>query len=202
MTLGGAMVSNPEPGGRGQLSMIFPAFWKGAQVNRDASWTISRLLNGSVMRIRLCRSAQIVSAGDLGISTNGNPWANGETWANGENWESTPAASIVTTSLAGTERFYVDLSVVGQVLWSGHVIGFHLDGYDFAHMVMEITYGAGNIAEVTVSPPLRRDVGPSDAMLFRPSMIVTCQNAAEVAADSPSRKFVSLGAASFAEFLV
>lgn len=201
MTLSGAMISNPEPGGRGMLRMIFRPFSLSRAVNADVSWTISRLLNQSVMRVRLRESMQLVCSADLNVTDTGQTWANGQPWANDENWRSNPFALVAAIALAGSETFTVDLSVTGQVLSIGHVIGFFLEGYDFAHIVMDIDYDGANLATVTVSPPLRRSLAANDLMLFRPSMLVTCMNARELSGDGPIMGLVSLPPVSFAEFL-
>ena len=82
MTLGGFLSENPEPGGRYHLRMSFPAFWKDRARNKDASWTITRLSAGSIMRIPLLPSVQLVAASDLGGTDAGLPWSNGEPWNN------------------------------------------------------------------------------------------------------------------------
>jgi hypothetical protein len=208
MTLGGAMVSNPEPGGRGFLRMSFVPFWRGEQRNTDASWTISRLLNGNVMRVKLSWSAQLVSGVALGMAASagealeGNPWANEQPWANDENWRGNPWVPVSAPALAGVETFQADLSSIGQILRIGHLVGFFLDGYDFTHEVMDVTYDENNVASISVSPPLRRPLTPTDVMLFRPSMLATCQNPSEISVDSPRLRYISLGPINFVEFIV
>ena len=59
MTLGGAAVENPEPGGRATCEMDFAAFVTD-EANRDASWLASRILNGNVMRLPLWDTVQLV----------------------------------------------------------------------------------------------------------------------------------------------
>lgn len=199
MTLGGAAVSNPEPGGRAELRLSFVTF-PTVEANLDASWTVSRILSGSVMRIRLWETVQLVPWADLDITDEGQTWANGQPWANDENWRASPYAPV-STAAKGSETFTVDLSVTGQILKIGHVIGFFLDGYDFAHVVMDIEPD-GDDAIVTVAPPLRRALTSSDRMLFRPAMLVVCQNAAEVAGTFASGRHMQLGAARMVECLV
>lgn len=200
MTLGGVSVENPEPGGRAELLLNFAAFVT-EETNLDASWTVSRILNGSVMRIRLWNTVQLVSEEALNVPDIGQEWANGQPWANDENWRANPFALVTATALAGASSFTVDMSVIGQVLKVGHVIGFLKDGYDFAHMVLDIEYSSG-VATVTVEPPLRRDLAADDLMLFRPSMLVTCRNAREVAGNFARGRTMAFGAARMVEALV
>ena len=58
VTLGGALVEHPEPGGRAALSMTVGPFKNNHIMNRDASWSMTALKNGAVFRIRLCASPQ------------------------------------------------------------------------------------------------------------------------------------------------
>lgn len=200
MTLGGASVLHPEPGGRAELVMAFATF-ADAETNLDASWTASRIMNGTVWRIPLYGSVQLVSAADLDVPDTGQTWANGAAWANDENWRANPFAYVTAAASKGAASFAVDMSILGDVLKIGHVIGFHLDGYDFAHMVMDIDYVDG-VATVTVEPPLRRALAIDDYLLFRPVMTATCANAREVAGNFARGRAMTFGTARFVEALV
>jgi len=180
MTLGGASVVSPEAGGRGELMMEFdPLAIAGS--NLDASWLASRMMNGNAFKIKLfAPSVQLVAAADLGGLDDGVMWSNNLPWDNGLGWAFAPSADITVGGAKGSEQFKVNLNPFGQVLQIGHVIGFTIDGYDFTHIVMDISYPANNRATVTVNPPLRRQVTTDDKMLFRPSMTATCVNAREV----------------------
>lgn len=181
MTLGGASVESPEPGGRGELVLEVAAL-ANANSNLDASWTVSRLLNGAVFRVRLFSpTVQLVPDSALGGSTElGVMWSNGLGWAGNVPWAFDPSASVTAIAAKGSQSFTVDMAALGQVLGLGHVIGFRLEGYDFAHVVTDIGYSAANVATVTVSPPLRRALAVGSAMKFRPSFTCTCVNAREV----------------------
>lgn len=198
LTLGGAAVVNPEPGGRAVLAMAFPALFAADLAQTDASWTISRSQSGAVFRVRLCNSVQLVPTVALDVADTGQTWANGEPWANDENWRANPFALVASAASRGAAQIAVDLSVLGQVLQIGHVIGFFLAGYDFAHIVMDIDYDADDLALVTIQPPLRRPVVEGDLMLFRPSMLVT----GRVDGTVVQRRRVSLGAVNLVEALV
>ena len=58
-TLGGAVSESPEPGGRAVLSVAFNAMRTVAEL--DASWTMSRLMDGSIMRVPIFASPQLVT---------------------------------------------------------------------------------------------------------------------------------------------
>lgn len=203
MTLGGASYENQEPGGRAELIMNFAAFAT-PEANLNASWTVSRITNGTIMRIRLQQTVQLVSEAALGMGTEvaGVPWSNDQPWANGQNWLYDPQAQIHADAAKGASSFSVDLSSLGQVLSIGHVVGFHLDGYDFAHIIMDISYDASDVATVTVEPPLRRALTVSSLMKFRPTMLVTCVNAREVMGNFTSGRHMALNTARFVEALV
>lgn len=177
-TAGGAAVSNPEPGGRGQLFMTFPTVYFDAARSLDVSWTISRVQNGAVMRVRLPPSRQLVTASALTVDDTGLTWANGEPWANDENWRANPWVPVTAAGERGGQTFGADFSTLGEVLSIGHVVGFHVDGLDFAHKVMEVEYSPANIATVTVSPPLRRAIPVGADLRLRPSFLGVVRGAA------------------------
>lgn len=201
MTLGGAMASNPEPGGRAELHLNFATFVTDA-ANRAASWLISRITNGAIMRVRLWDTTQLVPWADLDVPDVGQAWADASPWANDAAWATDPYAPITAVAAKGAEVFTADLSIIGQVLEVGHVIGFEVSGYHFAHVVMAISYGVSDAATVTVSPPLRRALAVTDDMLFRPSMLVTCRNASEVAGTFRRGLHMGLNSAKLVEALV
>lgn len=202
MTIGGALVQYPTPGGRISLTMDFATFSTVAE-NEAASWTISRIMSGALMRIPLYRTVQLVGEADLqGADEPGIPWDNDQPWATDENWDWNPSAPLAAAALRGAETFAVDLGGLGRVLRIGHVVGFFVDGYDFAHVVMDIDYDADDVATVTVSPTLRRAMTTDDRMKFRPRIIAACSNAAEVMGTFQSGRHMSFGQARFVEALV
>lgn len=203
MLLGGASYENPEPGGRAELRLEFVPF-ANANTNLDASWLATRIQNGNIMRIRLWGpTPQLVSDAALGVSAPlGLNWSNGKGWANGYGWEVNPSADITVAGVKGGTTFTANLNPFGQVLQIGHVIGFSLSGLDFAHLVTDISYSANNRATVTVSPPLRRDVPGSARMLFRPVMLATCINGADVATNFKRGNVMAFNDARFVEALV
>jgi hypothetical protein len=200
LTLGGYTNTNPEPGGRGSLVMNFNTFG-GEAANLDASWTISRITNGSCFRIALYSSVQLVSAASLGVSETGNPWSNGEAWDNGQNWAPNYFAPIDQGALRGSIYCVLDMSNFGAVLRIGHVIGFKLDGLDFTHKIMDVSY-SGLKATVEVSPPLRRDLTTDDVVLFRPKALVRCSNPNEVMGTFSKGRYMTFGTARFVEALL
>lgn len=203
MTLGGASAESPEPGGRSELLLEFGPL-AGSSANLDASWLVSRLIGGNVMRVRLwAPTVQLVADAALGGNTGlGVNWANNLRWANNLGWAFDPSAAVTVAGAKGATSFTADLVSYGRVLSIGHVVGFHLSGLDFAHVVTDISYSAANAATVTVSPPLRRAVTTSDRMLFRPTMLAVCSNAREVATNFKFGTQMALNAVRMVEALV
>lgn len=200
LTLGGFESRSPEPGGRAELVMAFNTFGTVA-ANLDASWTISRIMNGAIFRIGIYRSVQLVTAAALGGSDIGEPWRSGRPWGNDQNWSFNPTAPVAQAALRGSVECVIDMSTVGEMLRIGHVIGFAVDGYDFAHVVMDIEYEDG-IATLEVSPPLRRPLTTDDVMTMRPKMLVTCSNGRDVMDTFRKGKHMAFNAARFVEALV
>lgn len=180
MTLGGVAIENPEAGGRAEYVMEFdPLAIAGS--NLDASWLMSRLLNGNIFRIRLfAPHVQLVGATELGGVDEGVMWDNALPWDNGYGWDFDPIAPVAIGGAKGSTEVKVNMSDFGQVLELGHVIGFTIDGYSFAHVVTSISYTAADRATITVNPPLRRRVTAADSMSLRPSITATCINAREL----------------------
>ena len=207
MTIGGASVFSPEPGGRLELALDFAPFATEA-ANRNASWTVSRIMNGAVMRIRLWPTIQLVPEADLTVPDAGVPWSEDQPWANDANWAADPWVPVTMSGLRGTTTVVADMSSLGQVLGIGHVIGFTSGAYDFAHVVMDIDYDGADVATITVSPPLRRDIVPADGeteadrLRFRPAMLAVCINAQEVMANFQRGRHMALNSARFIEALV
>lgn len=200
-TLGGFSSDSPEPGGLGELYCEFSAKG-GAQELRDISWTASRIMNGAVMRMRLAMSPQLVASEYLsGPVPDGVPWSNGEPWSTGENWGWNPTAPVAATALRGSEEISVDMTAWGPVLQYGHVFGLVIDGYDYAHMVMDADY-SGDIATLSISPPLRRTATTDHVVGFRPSMLVRCTNAQQVMGQFINRRIGVLNPAQFVEALL
>lgn len=200
LTLGGVSVSNPEPGGNATLKMDFNPFATEA-ANIDASWTISRIQSGAIMRVPLFCSVQLVSSAGLGAGVGDLPWSNDELWSNDQGWASTPSAPVAAPAQRGSQTCTVDLSDYGQILKIGHVIGFNSGKYSFAHIVMDIDYTGGD-AEISISPPLRRALTTDSYLTFRPKMMVQCRNAEEVAGTFRAGRHVQLNSAEFIEALL
>jgi hypothetical protein len=201
LTLGGFRFEQPEPGGRGALRMQFPHFHD-PQSETDASWTIARIRNGAVMRIRMSATSQLVSAEDLGGSDDGLPWSGGLLWANGEPWEWSPRALVSTDALRGAVQFSADLSDFGRVVRIGHVIGLQSGNLDFAHEVMDVSYDEADVATFTVSPPLRRAVTAGDDLLFRPRIMAVCRNPGSAFGGMEVGQYIKIGDLEFEEALL
>lgn len=203
MTLGGASVENPEPGGRAELRLEIARI-ANEDANLDASWLASRLMNGNIFRVKLfAPSVQLLSDADLGGSTEtGVLWDNDLGWSGGQPWAFNPSSAITFGGQAGETTFRYNDSAYGRILKVGHVIGFHVDGYDFAHKVVDISYPSANRTEVTIEPPLRRRITTADRVLFRPSMLATCVNAREAVGNFLYGRAMTFGPLRLVEALV
>jgi hypothetical protein len=203
MTVGGIGVESPEPWGRAELLMEFDRI-ASAAANLDVSWLASRMMNGAVFRIRLFYpTVQLVSDSALGGSTElGVNWSNSLPFSDSMAWAFDPQAGIVGTAAKGAASFVVNMAPLGRVLKVGHVIGFHIDGYDFAHVVTDISYSATDRATVEIQPPLRRALAATDVMKLRPIATVTCTNAREVVANLLYGTTATVNPARFVEALV
>jgi len=202
MTLGGALTSYGVAGGRTVLDMAFNTLK--SEANVDASWTYSRVMADAILRIPIRRSVQLVPTADLGGADllDGVPWAGGQPWATGENWAWSPFAPLAAAALRGAASVSVDMGSLGQVLRIGHVVGFLKDGIPTAHVVMDIAYDGEDVATVTVQPELRRGLDAGDPLLFRPSMLATCQNPDSLAATFSYGRYTQPGGARFVEALL
>ena len=202
MTLGGALTSYGVAGGRIMLDMAFSTLKR--EANTDASWTYSQVMAQEILRIPIRCSDQLVPSADLGGAAlaDGIPWDGGQPWATGENWAWSPFAPLAADALRGAETFTVDMSDAGQVLDLGHVIGFAKGVVETAHVVMAIEYDADDVATVTVQPSLRRAMDAGDQMLFRPSILATCQNPEALAATFSYGRYTQPGAVRFVEALL
>ena len=205
MTIGGATSINPEPGGRAELLMDFVQFAL-PDANLAASWIMSRLQNAAIMRIPLYYpSVQMITDEVLGISTpNGVNWSNNLPWSGGAPWRTDPMVDVTVGGAKGTTVVRLNTgSGLQYLLKVGHVIGFHSEGYDFAHMIVNATYfNDGARTEVTLNPPLRRTVTTLDRAKLRPVMLATCPNAREVGMALRLGRFAALNSARFVEALV
>ena len=201
MLLGGAMAQNPEPGGAAELLMSFAAFVT-PQANLEASWLMSRITNGAIMRVKLWNTVQLVPWADLDITDTGQTWLDGGAWENGSYWQTSPYAPVTASASKGAETVIVDCSIPGRVLSRGHVIGFRVGDYDFAHIIMAVSYDGDDRATLTIAPPLRRGLTTSNRLFYWPSMLVTCRNAPEVAGQFRRGLHVQLNSAKLVEALV
>ena len=194
------MIESPEPGGRAELHMTFAPFAT-EKANKDASWTISRMMGGDIFRIPLYETVQLVSGASLSAPSGGLTWSNGQKWSNGQFWAWKPVAEVNASALKGASQVQVDVGSSGEVIELGHVVGFKDGSYDFSHVVMDVSY-SGTVATLTLEPPLRRAVTTATSMQFRPSMLVQCVNAPEVMGRFRSGRHMAFNAALFVEALV
>ena len=176
-TSGGARILSPEPGGYGFLE-IRPSLQVNEWQNPLSSWLMSKI-NGEVFKVRLAPTPQVVGSS---VNQAGVPW-DAQTiypespWSNHQNWQGDVAAFFTEEALEGTTTAVVDLSVVGQSLQPGHVIGHLATTY----IVDEIEYD-GNLATITVKPPWRAKISEGDNAYLRPYFTGSIANGSEIRA--------------------
>lgn len=173
LTSGGARIVTPEPGGFAMLEIQLALTVTEWDYPR-ASWLMSKM-NGQVFRIRLAPTPQI--AWSRNRNSQGVPWDQGLLWSNLQDWEGDLSGVFTTAALAGSNQLVADLTGLNQSAQYGHVIGHGNSCY----MIDEIEYD-GDIATMTVTPPLRRDVAVNDAAMLRPWFLGRISNPSEVIA--------------------
>lgn len=159
LTSGGAQIVTPEPGGFAVLE-IEPSLQDGEWSYPSSSWVMSKT-NGQIFRVRLAPSPQVAYSKKRGMT--GVPWDTGLLWSNQEMWDGDFSARYSAPALKGTTTVEVDLTGVGQILEPGHVFGHAFESY----IVDEVSY-SGDVATVTFTPPLRRNVSVDDQCPLRP----------------------------------
>ena len=181
-TSGGARISSPEPGGRSVLEMQIALQVKEWSAPLS-SWLMSKI-NGEIFRVRLTRTPQLLRADALGITSGGGgvPWAaegfySESTWDNDELWADDVAFYTAGASLEGSTSLVVDLSGFGSPLQPGHVIGHG----ESCYMINDIDQ-VGNVATLSITPPLRRPVNVGDLILTEPIFTGTIANGSEIRA--------------------
>lgn len=178
-TSGGARILSPEPGGRAVLESQI-AF----QVNEwnapIASWLMSKI-NGEIFRVKLTKTPQLIKSSVFGLTSGaGVPWAveglySQLTWDNDQLWSNDFALPVASGALEGETLVSIDTLTFGEIFKLGHVIGIH----DNSYMISDIEYD-GTIANITVSPPLRKNVNDYDIVLIEPYFTGNIANGAEI----------------------
>lgn len=200
MTLGGAVVDNPEPGGRAVLTMDFAPFRRAANI--PASWAATMLQAGAIFRIPITATVQLLSANEIFgdaadlYQSSTDPFT-GETVLR---WD--PFVPITTAASKGAATFLADFEELGQVLLPGHVVGFTFTDYHVAHKVVSVSYGVDDEATIGVFPPLRRALTTDTKLRLRPLMTATCQGHESVIGSYRLGQIMQFGAARFVETIL
>ena len=203
MTLGGAAIENPEPGGRGKLLLRFPP-QANTSSNLSASWALTQMQSGAVFRIAIGNPCvQLVTDAVLGINTSvGTTWSAGQTWANGLGWAADPSVRVTKAAAMGATQVTVNIGPFPRALKIGHVIGFFGQGVDTTHMVANIDYSLASFPVVTIKPPLRRALTTTDRLRFRPKILVTNPDAKSAVSAARQGRVIELGLMNMVEALI
>lgn len=165
-TSGGARISSPEPGGRSFLE-IQPSL----QINEWSapfwSWLMSNCTSGEVFHIPVVSTPQVYKSSDIDSSLSDvgadtapwEPWGilTQPVWDNNQQWLLDGLGmTIIAGSLEGSQKIYI----TDEFLKAGQVIGHK----NVCYMVKDVFAD-----HVIVKPPLRKDVGVDDVVLFKPT---------------------------------
>lgn len=163
-TTGGVRMFSPEPGGRSyleiKLSLLINEWTRPV-----GSWLMSKT-NGVIFKTGLTKTPQLALS-----NVAGQLWNNDQPWDNNNPWSGTPVVLTTEAAQEGEPTIKVNMATYGAVLDIGHVIGFLATSY----MVDAISYD-GDIATITVNPPLRADVPNAGMITFRPFFTGTIMN--------------------------
>jgi hypothetical protein len=151
---------------------------------REAGWLMSAMANGTVFRVPLLHSQQLVDLADTGVIVEEDNLTIGVPWEESagvdevlfhENigWAYEGGVPIVGSALEGAVDMVLDLSGLQQALKRGHVIGVA----DRAYKVMAIDYDGDDLASIRISPPLRTSVVDGQFFTFAPTMLVRVMSA-------------------------
>lgn len=201
-TGGGYASILPEPGGRSFLEMTFNRT-NDEVSGRLVSWLISRMRNGAVFRVPIRRTPQLARLVDLGLSAliaveqSGLPWDEGQPWDSGEYWALDIVGTAPAAAAEGVTQIVVDLAGLNQGLSYGHLIGhksvtYHID---------DIAY-AGDVATITITPPLRNSVDAGDLITLRPCMLATALDPDSFKARFDAHRHIRPGSIVMAEALL
>lgn len=160
ITAGGVRSMSPEPGGYSRLE-IQNALAVNEWGAPSSSWIISKT-NGQILKVRLALTPQIATASMI----------------NGKYVDSGVTRTFAANALAGANTVFIDFAGIGEILQPGHVIGHANDCY----LVEDIIYDGADYAEITIIPPLRRNVTLGNAVLFRPYFTGYIANGGEIVA--------------------
>lgn len=166
ITAGGVRSMSPEPGGYSRLEIqnaLAVAEW-GAP---SSSWIISKT-SGQIIKVRMCLTPQVATARII----NGKYVSNGIT------------RNYAANALAGANTVFISFSGIGAMLQPGHVIGHAGDCY----LVEDIVYDGSDDAEVTIIPPLRRNITAGQPVVFQPYFTGYIANGGEIVALYNSEK--------------
>lgn len=168
LTAGGAQFITPEPGGFSMLE-VAPALIDTEWVNPAVSALMSRI-SGQVLRIRVSATPQVAWSRQRLDHLNFD-------LAHPTGARNDAQTTFTAGALIGAVTVSIDMAQFGGLLREGHVIGHAFDTY----LVDEIEY-VGTVANITVKPPLRRNIAFGDICLFTPWFTGRISNGADIRA--------------------
>jgi len=165
LTSGGAQFITPEPGGFSVLEMTL-GLADNEWVDPAASWLMSKI-SGQILRVQLSATPQI------SWSLERRNHLDFE-WIDRSGAKNDAQTKFTAATLKGATTVSIDMARFGHLIRPGHVIGHAFECY----LVDEVEY-VGTIANITITPPARRNIAINDACLFRPWFTGRISNGAE-----------------------
>jgi len=150
LTVGGARISSPEPGGRAVLEMQLSLATK-ERTAPEVSWLMS-MTNGHIFKVLLKRTPQLVALPN----------------------EVSTTMTANAAALEGAAILTVNTGAFGTILKRGHVIGHD----NYSYVIYDVSY-AGAIATVKLSPALRKPVASGATIRLRPYFLGSIANGDE-----------------------
>lgn len=204
LTSGGAVISSPEPGGLAVLETKISLQTNEWKVPAS-SWIMSKV-NGSIFRIKLVKTPQLVfPSGVSPVDAGTSPWsidgtANENAWDNDQEWDNDGFyLSATNSSSLGSTEIRLSTGSNGDILKHGHVIGFQ----NYSYIIDDIEY-ENTLAIITISPPLRNNIVAGDMILMQPYFTGSIANGDQIKADyrAANNGTIQLGTIIFNEVIL
>jgi hypothetical protein len=179
-TAGGSRLLSPEAGGRSYLEIEL-SLQVNEYDNPITSWFLSKMSNGTIFKIPLTKTPQLVTDEALNISVNTVQWNESgilpfSDWDNNQPWKADGINYLINANyLEGETTIEILTGEIGNILKAGHVIGIGNSSY----IIEDISY-TSTIATIDIIPPLRKNVVENDEVKTRPFFVGSVTNASEV----------------------
>jgi len=154
--------------------------------------------NGKVLRVRLTKTPQLITAKSLAIPEGGTQGERNELWS-APDVRTGLRSRYLSNVLEGQTTVQVDMAPYGRVLKRGHVIGHGNNSY----LVDEIMY-TGTTAIAIITPPARRTIAVGDVCEFEPWFLGTMLSGSDFRTtyDAENVGMIQLGKITLSEAII